>query len=947
MGEETVDRDQAVLDRALGQLGQKLGVKADEEDKMGNMRKTAESAQFAGVGSAVDAGDYGTQADAVAAQNQETREPGAAAQTGMQGSQVQTAKTQTDGSYSLQGTPTIAHLTPEQAKQTLAILDRATASLVKRAADPGAAAGAGTGGMPGSGGPAASPADGEEVGGAPNPNAVPFDQGNGGLPAAPGAPAGGTDAIIQEKIVDLNDEIQSKQEVVKTLQDIAAQAGVPTLGAKGKDSDDPKRRSSTDAETSATPPPRPGQNPWGSARSSGSASAARSTKTSGLYRRGQQSGTITVNEQSAGDRYDPGNTNTKTTPSGFAISSLTDEAVFVGRPLKSAPPKSDPVDGQTSGQGRGIPNRSNVGRSSGASSAPRSTKTSGLYRRGQQSGTINVNEHSAGDRYDPGNTNTKITPSGFVISPSTGEAVFVGRPVKPDPVLGQTSGQGRGIPNRSNVGRSSGASSAPRSSGPASARSSAGGRGRGSSSSARSSVKTSRHYRQGADASMTTPQDFRVAPASGVAQVDINDMTLAQDPDRALATQAKGASDGTPKSRNLQEFGRAADTDYKLASQRYRRAIQVQAVRLRKQGVSEREAARILDETVINQQWNTVEAVRQNYVSASSTYLADLQKLVRAGHSYPAARASLRRARGQSVEAVRNQYKTAIRKFQGMLRQAEQELSPADVDIPGGTHPEYTGNEAGDRGADLITPGNVETLVSPETKAIEQGADSYLDQRHDDDVAGSVTTARVFSTTDKKKILSVLKDMDDTSDHLHGIVASWTKHAMFGKTPGALDGLLAKRASSIKAIGDSVEKLLKLSQERRASRQKIREAMSKALKVAMQQVTDAGEIVKVASILDVEVKAREAKLARVNPAFKLALNMHANGHIDVMELPEKVASFVGMSDNEFKKVAEFAQGLQPAGRNVAGGMGKTAARLPFVRGTSGDGLDDVLAGIFE
>jgi len=454
-------------------------------------------------------------------------------------------------------------------------------------------------------------------------------------------------------------------------------------------------------------------------------------------------------------------------------------------------------------------------------------------------------------------------------------------------------------------------------------------------------------YRRGADASMTTPQDFRVAPASGVAQVDINDMTLAQDPDRSLATQAKGASDGTPGSRNLQEFGRASDTDYKLASQRYRRAIKVQAARLQKQGVSEREATHILDETVINHQWNTVEAVRQNYVAASSTYLADLQKLVRAGHSYPAARASLRRSRGQSVEAARHQYKTAIRKFQGMLRQAEQELSPADVDIPGGTHPEYTGDEAGDRGADLITPGNVETLVSPETKAIEQGADSYLDQRHDDDVAGSVTTARVFSTTDKKKILSVLKDMDDTSDHLHGIVASWTKHAMFGKTPGALDGLLAKRASSIKAIGDSVEKLLKLSQERRASRQKIREAMSKALKVAMQQVTDAGEIVKVASILDVEVKAREAKLARVNPAFKLALNMHANGHIDVMELPEKVASFVGMSDNEFKKVAEFAQGLQPAGRNVAGGMGKTAARLPFVRGTSGDGLDDVLAGIFE
>ena len=916
MGEETVDRDQAVLDRALGQLGQKLGVKADEEDKMGNMRKTAESAQFAGVGSAVDAGDYGTQADAVAAQNQETREPGAAAQTGMQGSQVQTAKTQTDGSYSLQGTPTIAHLTPEQAKQTLAILDRATASLVKRAADPGAAAGAGTGGMPGSGGPAASPADGEEVGGAPNPNAVPFDQGNGGLPAAPGAPAGGTDAIIQEKIVDLNDEIQSKQEVVKTLQDIAAQAGVPTLGAKGKDSDDPKRRSSTDAETSATPPPRPGQNPWGSARSSGSASAARSTKTSGLYRRGQQSGTVNVNEQNTGDRYDPGNTNTKTTPSGFAISSLTGEAVFVGRP-----PKSDPVDGQTSGQGRGIPNRSNVGRSSGASSAPRSsgpasarssaggrgkatstTKTSRMYRRADQWDLDEMPKNLPRPMPEPPPDYRNLP-----LPPPDDH----GRGPSLQPLPGDTTGPQP-----------------------------VGGRGR-------STGKTSRMYRRGADASMTTPQDFRVAPASGVAQVDINDMTLAQDPDRSLATQAKGASDGTPGSRNLQEFGRASDTDYKLASQRYRRAIKVQAARLQKQGVSEREATHILDETVINHQWNTVEAVRQNYVAASSTYLADLQKLVRAGHSYPAARASLRRSRGQSVEAARHQYKTAIRKFQGMLRQAEQELSPADVDIPGGTHPEYTGDEAGDRGADLITPGNVDTLVSPETKAIEQGSDQYLDQRHDDDVAGSVTTARVFSTTDKKKILSVLKDMDDTSDHLHGIVASWTKHAMFGKTPGALDGLLAKRASSIKAIGDSVEKLLKLSQERRASRQKIREAMSKALKVAMQQVTDAGEIVKVASILDVEVKAREAKLARVNPAFKLALNMHANGHIDVMELPEKVASFVGMSDNEFKKVAEFAQGLQPAGRNVAGGMGKTAARLPFVRGTSGDGLDDVLAGIFE
>jgi len=916
MGEETVDRDQAVLDRALGQLGQKLGVKADEEDKMGNMRKTAESAQFAGVGSAVDAGDYGTQADAVAAQNQETREPGAAAQTGMQGSQVQTAKTQTDGSYSLQGTPTIAHLTPEQAKQTLAILDRATASLVKRAADPGAAAGAGTGGMPGSGGPAASPADGEEVGGAPNPNAVPFDQGNGGLPAAPGAPAGGTDAIIQEKIVDLNDEIQSKQEVVKTLQDIAAQAGVPTLGAKGKDSDDPKRRSSTDAETSATPPPRPGQNPWGSARSSGSASAARSTKTSGLYRRGQQSGTINVNEQSTGDRYDPGNVNTKITPSGFVISPSTDEAVFVGRPVKPAP-----VDGQTSGQGRGIPNRSNVGRSSGASSAPRSsgpasarssaggrgkatstTKTSRMYRRADQWDLDEMPKNLPRPMPEPPPDYRNLP-----LPPPDDH----GRGPSLQPLPGDTTGPQP-----------------------------VGGRGR-------STGKTSRMYRRGADASMTTPQDFRVAPASGVAQVDINDMTLAQDPDRSLATQAKGASDGTPGSRNLQEFGRASDTDYKLASQRYRRAIKVQAARLQKQGVSEREATHILDETVINHQWNTVEAVRQNYVAASSTYLADLQKLVRAGHSYPAARASLRRSRGQSVEAARHQYKTAIRKFQGMLRQAEQELSPADVDIPGGTHPEYTGDEAGDRGADLITPGNVDTLVSPETKAIEQGSDQYLDQRHDDDVAGSVTTARVFSTTDKKKILSVLKDMDDTSDHLHGIVASWTKHAMFGKTPGALDGLLAKRASSIKAIGDSVEKLLKLSQERRASRQKIREAMSKALKVAMQQVTDAGEIVKVASILDVEVKAREAKLARVNPAFKLALNMHANGHIDVMELPEKVASFVGMSDNEFKKVAEFAQGLQPAGRNVAGGMGKTAARLPFVRGTSGDGLDDVLAGIFE
>jgi hypothetical protein len=332
-----------------------------------------------------------------------------------------------------------------------------------------------------------------------------------------------------------------------------------------------------------------------------------------------------------------------------------------------------------------------------------------------------------------------------------------------------------------------------------------------------------------------------------------------------------------------------------------------------------------------------LEAAKEQAKTASVRYYQELNKLVAAGHTYDAATKAVQKRHGMDIKMSSNRFRQTLRGFVPMLIQAEQELAPQDVDIPGGSHPEYTGNDAGDQGADLITPGNVETLVSPETQAVETQADQTLDSRHDDAIAGSVTTARL-TRQQAQPALTAMKTLLATAEKLGGIPAMWQKRATSNQTITVLNQM-TKRAITMKTTADQIEKLLRLG-AKGGNIQRINAGLVNAVKVADSQVRMANEMIATASVFGSEVAARESKLARLAPAMTLALQMHTAGHLDATAIPTKMAEFINMTGGEFKVAAKMVQGLQPANR----GMGKSAVRLP--RYTGGDPTNE-LDGIFE
>jgi len=225
---ENVDRSQAALGRSFKKLGKILGLQ--EEQMKTAEAKSAEAGIKTGVKTAQtesgdvraasniqtqhDAGDYGTQTQAVAAQAQETREPGAPPVASMGGSQVQTAKQETDINYTL----------AVKKRQVQAITAVATANAEALHLMAKEAQGEPTG-------PGQRPAEGPELGGEPAPKEEAEEPAETPV-AAPGKPSGGTDAIIQEEIRTRADQVKTEQEVLKALTDVAEKAEIPTIGAK-------------------------------------------------------------------------------------------------------------------------------------------------------------------------------------------------------------------------------------------------------------------------------------------------------------------------------------------------------------------------------------------------------------------------------------------------------------------------------------------------------------------------------------------------------------------------------------------------------------------------------------------------------------------------------------------------------------------------------------------
>lgn len=946
-------RDEVTLDRAMNALGTKLGVK---EDGMGKeaMKKTAEAVTYSGTGAAVDAGDYGTQAEAVGAQNKETRESGAPAEPDRKGSQVQTVNPATDGSYSLGDSPKLAELDPKTAAQVINIMDRATRGLMKRADDTTNTPASGAGQMPGTGGASIAPADGPEIGGAPDQDAATPDA---GLAAAPGQPAGTTDALIQQKIEEYDNKIQSDKTVVDALKDIASQAGVPTLAAKPAEAAIPSRHSSaissgaSSAEsarssegsapkkTSAIPPRHRSSGSsggrtsmWSSARSSAGGRGPDDTDQTLPYERpktpvgapggsGRKSSMVRqatptgIVDRPGGEHLNPQPIPGKQiTPQGFFIGDTDGQAHNINEGTPT------PVPGDTAGKGRGIPGRFSSGASAGRSSA-RSAKTSGFRRQGADSGYIGEGAGVRGvPASQPERAGDELGRIGRDLYDAGGQVVQRGKDIIDDPWGSLVAPLAHPIDTAKEEWK-------------AIQQGWEGGKGRGSSSSARSSAKTSM-YREGADAAMTTPADLPYKERN--AQVDIADMTLAQDPDRTLYTQSKGKSDGTPSPSMPQEFGPGSDRDYVLASRRYNQAVVKAASKMKAAGMTEAQAQQTLADTIIHQAALRVEAAKENVKTASTRYYQELNKLVAAGHTYEAATQAVQKRHGTDIKASSLRFKQALRGFVPMLIQAEQELAPQDVNIPGGTHPEYSGNDAGDRKPDDISDGNVDTLVSPETQAVETQADQQMDQRHNGAIAGSVTTARL-SRKDAQPALAARETLLAMAEKLGGISAMWAKRATSGQTTAVLNSM-TRRAVALKTTADQIEKLVRVG-AKGGDLKRIHAGLVNAVKVAESQAKHAHEMIVLAFTFGTEVTVREAKLARVAPAMTLAYNMQATGHLDPLAVPAKTMEFVHMTGGEFKVAQRMVQGLQPVSR-----MGKSAVRLP--RYTGGDPTNE-LDGIFE
>lgn len=482
---------------------------------------------------------------------------------------------------------------------------------------------------------------------------------------------------------------------------------------------------------------------------------------------------------------------------------------------------------------------------------------------------------------------------------------------------------------------------------------------------------------------------------------DRESYTNKPDPDDALHSEAKEKSDGTPKARQSQVFGEGSDKDYVLARRMFNRVLMRQAGKLQKQGVKQTDAIQRLEGSRINQQWTRVEAAYRKNKVASRKYMDELAQLVKSGMSYESARAKLKQTKGGQIEGARKQLRAELEQFKPLLRTAQgtegqreelkgyikgqddirgqaltsplapmmyepgnasggltesegrqalrplgrrvarrrklgQDLTPGEA-MPGGNPSEYSGADVGDRKSDEISDGNVETLVSPETNQIANQADAILDQRHNEAVAGSVVA---FTKVEGKKILGVLKDLDTVHDGLVALAQGWAKQSMLTDTPARLNAALNVRVASMNRLGNDMQNLLLLSKEKRANKRKLREAMSKAVVAAQAQIKQGKDYLRLANTLSNEVVARNSRLARVAPAFKLALRMLDGGHLSLHELPDKLASFMGMNQNEFKKVAEVIAGLQPVSR----AREKTAARLPLVRQSASD---DPLAGMFD
>lgn len=763
MGEE--ERSQSVLDRALNGLGEKLGVHKEGTE---GMKKTAEEVRYSGVASAEDAGDYGTHAEALSAQVKETRAPGASAQAGMAGSQVETVNFATDKSYSLGG------MDATTAKAVISILNRATAGLNKKAQDPGAG-----GQMPGAGGGTAAPAEGPEVGGAPEVDVDAGVQppGDAGALAAPGMPMGGgaTDVIIQEKINELTDEIDEKKEVVRTLTEIAQEA------------------------QSAVPMPMTAR------RNVGPRKTGTKRMTGRFVRRGEKDdqskkvphASVDVNSYGEGSEKDK---------------ALADQA----KGKSTGTPKARMPQEFAESSDRDYV----LARKAYRSALLRRAKT--LRKHGAtRKQAVEALEGSAinrvWNRVEAARRQYRIASKNYLAE--------IAKLVK-----GGASYEGA----RSTLRRSKGAQ-----------------------------IEGARRNLKQALAQFRPL--LKAAVGAGVGRYDADESGIYRSPSGRVA----------PVQEPLVEGPRLSSGDL------YSKSVDVSGT-----------------------------------VSGGA------------------------RAGGQGKKT-----KKSVRGRRRKFAQGDQELAP-EGKIPTGQHPEYTGEDAGDRGDDLISDGNVDTLVSPETKSVETAADRELGSRHDSDVAGSVTARRTaFSTVEKKKILGVLQSLDATHDRLAQVANFWTKRAMLRGTPGALGSTIASRTASMKSLGDTMQNLLLLSKERRASRKKLRDAMGKAVVAAQAQVREGTELIRLAETLSAEADARNQRLARVSPAFKLALKLYSDGHLDLMELPEKMASFIGMTANEFKKVATVIADLQPV--KTGGRNPKTAARLPFVRSSSEDGVDASLAGIFD
>lgn len=253
----------------------------------------------------------------------------------------------------------------------------------------------------------------------------------------------------------------------------------------------------------------------------------------------------------------------------------------------------------------------------------------------------------------------------------------------------------------------------------------------------------------------------------------------------------------------------------------------------------------------------------------------------------------------------------------------------------------------GDTADDEISDGNRETLESPETGKIADEAASQLDREHAVWTRGT-TVAGLVPPAKRAGIEKRLAAFEATNGRLREAARALVRLASNAKAPAITSTkmIVGRFSQAENAIKQALSQ--KLPPGRPARVEAARKFASLVESTASLVEMGRHHIAMLDTIANVE-KVAVAKLSRVQPAFKLALQQYRWGQIDESKLVERVAAYVKMNPESFSDAIKTAQTIGDVSRRSPAPQGnvRTARRLPNVLSGVQQAPRDELEGIFD